>query len=403
MAAENVTVLFTDLVGSTELSTSMSPEAADEVRRKHFSALRQAIAASGGTEVKNLGDGLMVVFNIASAALNCGVAMQQAVHRDNEASERPLGLRVGLSAGEATREVDDYFGDPVIEAARLCAKADAGQILVTDVVRANAGRRSTHTFMSHGELALKGLPDPVETLEVSWEPLAVDATMSEGVPLPARLGHRPAVGLIGREAELTTLEMAAKAVASGEGRQVILIAGEPGQGKTTVVSELARRTHESGATVLLGRCDEETGAPYRPFVESLSHYVAYAPEGVLRSHVSDHGGELSRMVPALEKRLGDLPPLQSTDPDTERYLLYAAVVGLLESAGAATPVVLVLDDLHWADKPSLQLLRHVVANTASARLLLLGTYRDAELSVAHPLTEALGALHREPSGCRRWT
>ena len=397
-ATENITVLFTDLVGSTELASSLAPDAADEVRRTHFSALRQTIAASGGTEVKNLGDGLMVVFPIASAALNCGVAMQQAVHRDNQGSERPLGLRVGLSAGEATREADDFFGDPVIEAARLCAKADSGQILVTDVVRANAGRRSTHAFTSLGELELKGLPDPIETLAVSWEPLPNDSTIAEGVPLPARLGHRPAVGVIGREAELITLETAAKGVASGEGRQVILIAGEPGQGKSTLVSELARRTHESGTTVLLGRCDEETGAPYRPFAESLSHYVAYAPEALLRSHVSDHGGELSRMIPALQKRLGDLPSPQSTDPDTERYLLYAAVVGLLESGSVATPVVLVLDDLHWADKPSLQLLRHLVANTSSARLLVIGTYRDAELSASHPLTEALAALHREPAG-----
>ena len=96
---ENITVLFTDLVGSTELASSLTPEAGDEVRHKHFSALRQAIATSGGTEVKNLGDGLMVVFPAASAALSCAVAMQQAVHRDNAGADRPLGLRVGLSAG----------------------------------------------------------------------------------------------------------------------------------------------------------------------------------------------------------------------------------------------------------------------------------------------------------------
>ena len=119
---ENITVLFTDLVGSTELASSLTPEAGDEVRRNHFSALRQAIATSGGTEVKNLGDGLMVVFPAASAALACAVAMQQAVQRDNAGAERPLGVRVGLSAGEATTEDGDYFGDPVIEAARLCAK-----------------------------------------------------------------------------------------------------------------------------------------------------------------------------------------------------------------------------------------------------------------------------------------
>ena len=96
--------------------------------------------------------------------------MQQAVDRDNASAERPLGLRVGLSAGEVIREADDYFGDPVIEAARLCAQADGGQILAADLVRAMAGRRSPHAFSSLGELELKGLPEPIETLEVGWEP-----------------------------------------------------------------------------------------------------------------------------------------------------------------------------------------------------------------------------------------
>ena len=94
MATENVTVLFTDLVGSTALSSSLSQDAADELRRAHFSILRQAVAESGGTEVKNLGDGLMVVFGAASAALACAVAMQQGVDADNRSRE-PDGRSAG--------------------------------------------------------------------------------------------------------------------------------------------------------------------------------------------------------------------------------------------------------------------------------------------------------------------
>src|SRR5205807_10133334 len=107
MTTENVAVLFTDMVGSTALASGMAPEAADELRRGHFSILRQAVAEAGGTEVKNLGDGLMVVFASTSAALSCAVAMQQGLERDNRARAHSVGLRVGLSGGEVTTEDDD--------------------------------------------------------------------------------------------------------------------------------------------------------------------------------------------------------------------------------------------------------------------------------------------------------
>ncbi len=399
-ASENVTVLFTDLVGSTELAAALTQEEADELRRRHFSALRQAVASSGGTEVKTLGDGVMVVFTSTSAALSCAASMQQAVDRDNAGARRPLALRIGISAGEATREGDDFFGDPVIEAARLCARADGGQILVADLVRAMAGRRSPHTFSPRGALQLKGLPEPLDTLEVAWEPLDDVEAAARTMPPPPRLEIEPATGVIGRVTEAALMADAFKRVTAGEGREVVLVSGEAGIGKTTLATQGARAAFDAGAVVLLGRCDEDLGAPYGPFVEAIAHYVTHAAEETLRTHVQSLGGELARIVPALRQRLGELPAPQSADPDTERYLLYNAVVGLLGQVCEHTPLVLVLDDLQWADKPSLQLLRHVVANTTSLRLLVVGTYRSSELSIAHPLTEALAGLRREPGVSR---
>jgi class 3 adenylate cyclase len=394
LATENVAILFTDVVGSTELSQRLSPETADEVRRGHFSILRQAIAEAGGTEVKNLGDGLMVVFASASAAVACGVAMQQGVERDNRGREHSVGLRVGLSGGEVSREDEDYFGDPVIEAARLCATCEGGQVLAADVVRAMAGRRSRHECRPFGGLALKGLPDPVETVEVIWEPLG-GADAGAAIPLPGRLAGRPSIGVVGREAEMQSLADATKRVAGGSEREVLLISGEAGLGKTTLVAEAARVAFEGGACVLLGHCEEDLATPYQLFAEALGHYVTHAPEDQLLAHVATHGSELARLVPALARRIPDLPASKATDADTERFLLFAAVVGLLTELSAHQPVVLVLDDLQWADKGTLLLLRSLVAAEQAMRVLVLGTYRDSELSHSHPLLDTLAALRRQ--------
>ena len=395
MTTENVAVLFTDMVGSTVLASSLSPDAADELRREHFSTLRQAIAESGGTEVKNLGDGVMVVFGSASASLSCAVAMQQGIERDNRAREQSVGLRVGLSIGEVTTEDDDYFGDPVIEAARLCAQCESGQVLAADVLRLMAGRRTKHECRAVGELTLKGLSDPVATVEVRWEPLGATDTGTV-IPLPGRLAVRPAVGVVGRDAEAVLLADAFNRVAAGEGREVLLISGEAGLGKTALVAEAARAAFDAGACVLFGHCEEDLATPYQLFAEVLAHYAMHAPEDQLVAHVASGGSELVRLVPALASRMRDLPPSKATDADTERFLLFAAVVGLLALASQQQAVVVVLDDLQWADTASLLLLRHLAASDVAMRVLVIGTYRDSELSPSHPLLDTLATLRRQP-------
>jgi class 3 adenylate cyclase len=167
---ENATLLFTDVVGWTPLTTRVPPEIADEIRHRHFFTLHQAIGAAGGTAVKSLGDGAMAAFSTASAALSCAVAMQRGVDNDNRAGGYPLGLRVGVSGGEVTREGADYFGDPVIEAARLCGYATGGKIIVAQVVKEMAGRHAPYPYRALGRLELKGLPVPLEAFEVTWDP-----------------------------------------------------------------------------------------------------------------------------------------------------------------------------------------------------------------------------------------
>jgi class 3 adenylate cyclase/DNA-binding SARP family transcriptional activator len=160
-----VTVLFTDIVGSTRLFSALGDDAADEVRRSHFTILRQAITDHDGREVKSLGDGLMVAFASARAAVSSAAAMQQAV----SAEPGGLGLRVGIDAGEPIYDGADLHGTPVVVARRLCDTAEGGQILVSDVVRLLSGRRLEVPLEQVGPVELKGLDEPVVAHTVRWQ------------------------------------------------------------------------------------------------------------------------------------------------------------------------------------------------------------------------------------------
>jgi DNA-binding SARP family transcriptional activator/tetratricopeptide (TPR) repeat protein len=214
------------------------------------------------------------------------------------------------------------------------------------------------------------------------------------VPLPRRLAVRPTVGVVGRDAEVAAVLDAFKRAAAGEGPEVLLVSGEAGLGKTTVIAEAARVAFDGGACVLFGHCEEDVAAPYQLFGEALGHFVAHTTQDELVAHVETWGSELARLVPALSSRLPGLGPSTATDADTERYQLFAAVVGLLAMTSRAHPILLVLDDLQWADRASLQLLRHLVGTDQAMRLLVLGTYRDAGMSQSHPLVETLADFHR---------
>ena len=161
-------MLFTDVVASTELLGRLGSKAED-LRTRHFSEMRGALAVHRGTEVKTLGDGFMAAFGSAGDALACAVTMQGAVAKHNSrCPEQELRIRIGLSAGEATYDEGDYFGAPVVEASRLCASAAPGQILVSEVVRMLVGSAGIHQLEPIGQLELKGLAAPVMTFNVNW-------------------------------------------------------------------------------------------------------------------------------------------------------------------------------------------------------------------------------------------
>ncbi|MDQ2678407.1 MAG: adenylate/guanylate cyclase domain-containing protein [Actinomycetota bacterium] len=168
-SSATVTVLFCDVVGSTERLVRLGDIAADEDRRTLFTALSGAVEQNDGQVVKHLGDGLMIVFeHSAVRALSCARDLHTAAGAIDP--EDPIRLRVGISAGEVAREQGDWFGLPVVEAARLCNAAAPGQTLANAVVRYLVGSRAgEHRITEIGALPLKGLATPLSTVDVAWQ------------------------------------------------------------------------------------------------------------------------------------------------------------------------------------------------------------------------------------------
>jgi class 3 adenylate cyclase/tetratricopeptide (TPR) repeat protein len=392
--ARIVIFLFTDIVGSTELYDRLGDETAEALRRTHFRLLRDAVSAHGGNEVKNVGDGLMVVFPSAVDATNCAIAMQQTVDRYNRRPQMmPLEVRIGLHAGEPIHDEEDYFGASVNVAKRLCDGAEGGQIVCSDLVRGLIGGREGFSFRALGPLALRGVSEPIAASEVTWAPATAAA-----FDVPSPLAGAPRTRFIGRDDERQTLRDEWKRAVAGE-RRLVLVAGEPGIGKTRIASELAAEAHADGGVVLYGRCDPEGQIPYQPFLEALRSYIAQCPEGDLREQIGEDSGELVRLMPELTERLGALSSSTAGDPEVERYRLFRSVARLFGEAARIAPVLLVCDDLHWADAPTLQMLKHVMRAEA-APILVCGTYRDVEVSRSHPLADVLSVLYRERIGER---
>ena len=656
-AGGTVTLLFTDLVGSTDLIERLGDDAAERLSRRHFETLRSAVAEAGGREVKSLGDGLMVTFPSALAALSAATAMQQA----EAAAAEPLGLRVGVHAGEPVVDDDDFFGQAVVVAKRLCDAADGGEIRVSGLVRDLIGTRGGLRFRDLGAQSLKGIADPVRAYSLLWndaEPararpadarielcgalsveiagrrlegelpggrgrslfaylvlnrdravrrdelvaalwpddppesperalatviarvrgavgpetiegraeirlvlpagtrvdveaardavaeaevicaagdapaalaraeqalklaerpllpglegkwvddarrahadlamralelvaaagvdaggpgaaraeraaralveldpfresahgLLMRALAAQGniaaalrafddlrvmlrdelgvspgaslrelnerllagetvdtrtaepaaVPAPARSGERPplqpiaaaaAVGpIFGRDDALDRLDELLGHAASGT-QSVALLAGEPGIGKTRLAAELASRAYDRGMTVLLGRCEEHALASFGPFLEAIRHAVNETPSDRLAELAGDAAPELARLVPEIRTRLGDVGDPLPGDPEAQRLRLFEATACFLARTARPRGALLVLEDLHWADPSTLQMLGYLGRGRAQGLSLVI-TYRATELGEDHELRQVIAGLVREPS------
>ena len=200
---------------------------------------------------------------------------------------------------------------------------------------------------------------------------------------------------VGRKAEMGDLKAALEEALSGRGRMVTLV-GEPGIGKTRTAQELVTFAGLRGMQVLWGRCYEEQGVPpYWPWVQAIRAYVHERDAKELRSELGSAAAVIAEIVPDVRDALPGLEPPPEVGRDEARFRLLDSVATFLKAASRSRPLMLVLDDLHWADDASLGLLQFVARELGNARVLVVGTYRDVELNRQHPLAETLAELTRE--------
>jgi tetratricopeptide (TPR) repeat protein len=200
---------------------------------------------------------------------------------------------------------------------------------------------------------------------------------------------------VGRQREMGELKAALEDALSGRGRLQMLV-GEPGIGKTRTAQELTTYAGLRGAQVLWGRCYDSTGVPpYWPWVQAIRSYVREADVERLRSEMGSGAADIAEIASEVSERLPDLRPQSGLDPEQARFRLFDSVTSFFKAAARHQPLVLVLEDLHWSDRPSLLLLEFLAHELSGARLLLLGTYRDVDITRQHPLALTLGELGRE--------
>ncbi|MBV9324103.1 MAG: AAA family ATPase [Chloroflexi bacterium] len=432
-----VTFLFTDVKGSTA-AWIQDPRTMSVALARHDALIEELVAAHAGQVVRPRGEGdsRFAVFARASDAVAAACAVQIALLQEPWPLREPLRVRIAVHTGEADLRLGDYYGPAVNHCARLRAAAHAGQVLISavtsDLVRESLAPELTVRDL--GEYELKDLERSEHIWQVvhpllpaEFPPLtavsptrsADDASEDPDRDTTSRLTHarqlsrkpkpldfaRPSSVLVGRERELGVLLQALDAAALRQGT-VTLVSGEPGIGKTRLLVELATSALARGWRVLLGRAYETDGPPYLPFVEALRGHLLTCPVSEAQALRARIPPSVERLIPGLvnskdahrEPKLRSRPGLDGQDPETERYQLFEAVCDLLfDIARSAAPqgLLLVLDDLHWADASTLQLLLHLMHRLAGWPVIVVGSHRNIALQQTASFAEFLADFSRE--------
>ena len=381
-------VTFTDIVRSTDHRAQLGDSRADVYHADVDVVTRRAMERFRGVVVKSLGDGLLAIFRAPTDAVLAGVEVQRQLARRNRTASVAVTLRVGITVGEVDVVNGDVHGYPVNEAARLCAAADPSGILVSELA-ASLARRAGVEFGEVREVVVT--PSAPVTLALPAVVLIEDMSL---VPLTDTLKFSRHEGhFVGRTRDLDELLARWATAASGE-VQVATIAGEAGLGKTTLLGELAQEVSRGPGIVLYGRCDERVASPYQPFVEAFNHFAEHCPQDELEELLGPTAEELIRIVPALARRLAVKGATSRLDPEYERWRLHEAVGATLRSLSDFEPVLLIIDDFHWAGSSTVDLAERILRDHARQRLMVVVALRPWDPETPQEVTQLLADRHR---------
>lgn len=382
-----VTVLFTDLVDSTRLNQRLGDDEARTVGRSIEEMARRVVDAHRGVLIKEMGDGLMAAFASARRAIAASREIQGEMRRRHRAGlDDAVAMRIGLHTGEVIAEDGDIHGETVIIAKRIEGLAPPGGVLASETVHGVLGTARSE-LVDHGTAELKGI-------DAEWR-LFLVPLLDEDDGDTTGLADGDATPYVGRAAERAQIEAMVAAAAEGRGGMV-LIAGEAGLGKSRLALEAAAVGERLGMTVLTGHClDMASPPPYQPTIDHIEQATRNSSTEQLRLALGENAPEVAKLMPSLRQRYDDIPPPPDLPPEQERRYMLHGVGEFIERAARNRPLLLVFEDLHWADESTLLLLRHLGPRIPQTPLLVIGTYRVDELDSDRPLTSALGPLRRD--------